>query len=94
MDKGIKRDWSWLPAQMPRVAALVAEHKRGLGDAHVSECWQRGVVKGEPGWFYAKQGSLAVGTPWPEIADAVMAVLQDGQAMVWLRPPGGVHATH
>lgn len=55
--------WAWLPTMMPRVAVLLAEKRRELGAAYVSECWERGVVKLEPGWFYAREGPLAVGVP-------------------------------
>ena len=76
MDKGWKQRFDWLPAQMPRVAALMKSQRQKHGDAHVNECWRRGVVLGEPGWFFAVEGSLAVGVPaaswdwkqWPELA--------------------------
>lgn len=64
MDKDQKKpDWSWLPKEMPRVSAMVKERRVQFGDAHVNECWRRGVVNGEPGWFFAREGALAVGTP-------------------------------
>lgn len=62
--------WAWLPAQMPGVARLMAEKRRELGNAHVNECWERGVLKLEPCWFYAREGPLAVGTPWAEPGQA------------------------
>ena len=40
-----------LPARMKE---LRAEH----GPAHVAECWRRGVVQCEPGWFFAREGVL------------------------------------
>ena len=55
--------WGWLPAAMPGVAKLLAEKRRLYGDAHVNECWKRGVIDGEPGWFFAMEGTLAVGQP-------------------------------
>lgn len=62
--------WGWLPAMMPGVVRLMSERRRALGDAHVNECWERGVVQLEPGWFYAREGPLAVGTPWAEPGQA------------------------
>lgn len=72
----MKQSFDWLPAQMPRVAALMKARRAQDGDAHVNECWRRGVVAGEPGWFFAVEGALAVGVPdaawnwreWPEMA--------------------------
>jgi hypothetical protein len=59
--------YAWLPAAMPGVARLMDEKRRLLGDAHVAECWRRGVVEGEPGWFYAREGTLHVGMPWDDL---------------------------
>lgn len=75
MDKEWKQGFDWLPAQMPRVAALMKTRRAQDGDAHVNECWKRGVLRGEPGWFFAHEGALSVGTPdpgwdwrkWPEL---------------------------
>lgn len=50
---------------MPRVVELVAEERKRRGDAFVAECQRRGMA-GEPGFFYAWEGGVAVGTPWPE----------------------------
>lgn len=87
MDKGKdSKDWSWLPAHMPGVAKLVAEHKRSDGVAHVNRCWQRGVVEAQPGWFFAREGALAVGTPWPEVADIAGWQITPDQALLCLRP--------
>jgi hypothetical protein len=93
MDKGKDR-WGWLPAAMPKVAELIGRHRQAMGKEHVAECWDRAMRQGEPGWFYARQGQLAVGVPWPAIADAVMTPLKDDQAMVWLRPVGQGDAAH
>ncbi len=64
--KAVANRWAWLPTMMPGVQRLLAEHRLKLGHAHVQECWRRGVLLGEPGWFYAREGALAVGTPWGE----------------------------
>lgn len=82
--------FDWLPAAMPGVARLIRERREQLGDAHVAECWKRGVVQREPGWFFAREGALAVGTPWDD--DPVMqnfAALQvtSTQALVCMREP-------
>lgn len=84
--------WAWLPGFMPGVAKLMAEKRRELGPVHVRECWRRGVEKGEPGWFFAREGALAVGTPWPGIADVAGWQVTPGQAMVFLRPLEDAHA--
>lgn len=94
MDKKKENRWSWLPAQMPGVAKLLAEKRRELGSDHVNTCWAHGVVQGQPGWFFAREGSLAVGVPWPEIADVAGWQVTPGQAMVWLRDLGAVNGTH
>jgi hypothetical protein len=80
--------WGWLPAAMPGVARLIQEKRKLLGVAHVSECWQRGVVEKQPGWFFAREGALAVGTPWDDPVLANFAALQvtDTQALLVLRP--------
>lgn len=87
MDKGKENRWGWLPGFMPGVAKLLAEKRCELGAAHVNDCWAHGVVKAEPGWFFAREGALAVGVPWPEIADVAGWQVTAGQAMVFLRAP-------
>lgn len=76
MREETKQTFAWLPAQMPRVAALMKARRVQDGDAHVNECWRRGVVACESGWFFAVEGGLAVGVPaaewnwreWPALA--------------------------
>lgn len=46
---------------MPGVAKLVRERRLQLGDAHVDECFRRGVIQGEPGWFFAREGTISIG---------------------------------
>lgn len=74
---------------MPGVARNIADKRRALGDAHVSECIKRGLA-GEPGWFFAREG--AIGTPWDDPVLANFAALQitASQALVVLRDPVGV----
>lgn len=64
MDSGEKRDWKWLPAQMPRLAKLLADKRKEVGPEWVNECWKRGVLQRQPGWFFGADGALAVGVPW------------------------------
>ena len=70
-DKAKRKDqWSWLPTAMPKVAAMVRERRRTDGNAHVNECWRRGVERMEPDWFFAREGAIAIGHPFGE--DAVL----------------------
>lgn len=89
MDQKAKKPnrYDWLPAQMPGVAKLVTEKRAQLGDAHVNECWRRGVLLGEPGWFFAREGALAVGTPWdePVMANFAAAAVTSTQALLVVR---------
>ena len=82
--------WGWLPTAMPGVARLIAEKRKALGDAHVAQCWQRGVVERLPGWFFAREGALAVGTPWddPGLANFAAAQVTEAQALLVLREHG------
>lgn len=94
MEQG-KRRWDWLPLHMPGVARLVREKRRLLGDAHVDECWRRGVLQREAGWFFAREGALAVGTPWaddPDLANFAAAHVMPNQALLVLREPEAEHA--
>ena len=79
--------WAWLPAAMPGVARLMAEKRSKLGREHVSLCWRRGVIEQQPGWFFAREGALAVGTPWDDPVLANFAALQvtSTQALLILR---------
>lgn len=83
-----KGRWDWLPTAMPGVARLMAEKRRQLGDAHVAECWRRGMA-GEPGWFFAREGAIAIGTPWDDPVLANFAAMQvtAGQALLEIKTP-------
>lgn len=72
---------------MPGVQRLVAEKRRVMGDAWVTDCIRRGLA-GEPGYFFAREGALAVGTPWddPVLANFAAANVTSTQALVVLRP--------
>lgn len=86
--------WGWLPVAMPGVARLMAEKRRLLGDAHVNECWRRGVLEQQPGWFFARERALAVGTPWPDIADVAGWHVVPSQALLCMRQPAAQGAAH
>ena len=97
MDNSVERPkrFAWLPTEMPGVLALVREKRKLLGDEHVNECWRRGVLLMEPGWFFAREGPLAVGTPW---VDAEMGAfggwqVTSGQAMLIVKVPEITHNT-
>lgn len=90
-DKTKTDRWGWLPAHMPGVARLLAEKRRTLGDAHVRRCWDMGVNQVQPGWFFAREGPLAVGTPWPEVADIAGWQVTSTQALVILKEPEAAH---
>lgn len=85
-----KSDWSWLPQRMPGVTQRIAELRAKYGNDHVALCWQRGVVGKEPGWFYAREGALAVGVPW-DGCELELAGFPTASG-VWIRPAvGGDH---
>lgn len=81
-----KLNWQWLPAMMPGVTKLMADRRRDMGADHVTECWRKGVIEREPGWFFAREGAIAVGTIWPEAADIAGWQCTPDQAVVILRP--------
>jgi hypothetical protein len=75
---------------MPATAEMVRDYRRRLGDAHVTECVRRGLA-GEAGWFFAREGAMAVGTAWGDDPD-ILALFQaqgQGGAFVMIRPLAG-----
>jgi hypothetical protein len=87
---GQKAELNKLIAQaMPGVVQLVKTKRQEMGDAHVTECVRRGLA-GEPGWFFAREGALAVGTPWTDDGDIErvfgLQVSLEGTAFVLMRP--------
>ncbi len=84
-----KASWAWLPAVMPGVAGLMQQQRKQHGEAHVRECWRRGVVELQPGWFYAREGAVAVGVPFEDDEFKVLREAQAalGGAMLQLRLP-------
>lgn len=88
MDTRTKQSFAWLPEQMPKVSQLIKDHRAKHGPEWLAECWKRGVVQGEPGWFFACEGVLAIGAVWD---DARVLALQSqayspGRALLVLRP--------
>lgn len=85
--------WDWLRDHMPQVTALMREKRKAWGDAHVNECWRRGVLEGQAGWFYAREGPLALGVPFddPVLAQLAMAPQIPTQAALVLRTPEQCH---
>lgn len=84
------RNWAWLPEHMPGVQRLMREKRRELGDAWVNECWKRGVVQREPGWFFASEGTLSVGVleDHPAMIALATARITSTQAFLMLREKG------
>jgi hypothetical protein len=81
---------NWLPEHMPCVARLMSEKRQQFGAAHVQECWRRSVVLGEAGWFYAREGPLAIGTPFeddPALSEQALPTVTRTQAMLVMRNP-------
>ena len=97
MDKEYqKKRFDWLPVEMPGVARLVREKRAQLGDAHVAECWRRGVLQREPGWFFAREGALAIGVPWdePEMANFAALQVTHTQALLVIKTPEAANGAH
>lgn len=87
-DKGQQKSrWDWLPTAMPNVARLMAEKRKEFGDAHVNECWKRGVVQQEPGWLFAREGGVSIGMPWDAMADIALWQITRTQGLLVMRPP-------
>jgi hypothetical protein len=86
MDKVERKRFDWLPAEMPGVTRLMRAKRAEMGDAHVNECWKRGVIGREPGWFFAREGALMVGVPWG--AADMLQVAVPTEALLILREVG------
>lgn len=81
---------AWVREAMPGVVKLIAEKRQQCGDAHVNECWQRGVVERQPGWFFAREGVITLGTPWdePDMANFAALSVRRTQALLTMAKPG------
>lgn len=82
--------FDWLPERMPGVAKQIATRRAELGREWVNLCWQRGVIEGLPGWFYAAEGGLAVGTLWVEAAQVVLDLREIAQRAIAAGPALGM----
>lgn len=97
MDRDKARNrWAWLPEHMPGVARLIAERRAQFGAAHVAACWDAGVIQRKPGWFFAREGAIAVGTPWgdPVMDNFAAAQITSTQAVLVMREPEAPHGTN
>ena len=97
MDKGQETNrWAWLPAAMPGVAKLVGEKRAKYGAAWVAKCWERSMVAGEPGWLFAREGPVAIGTPWddPELANFAARHVMRTEALLLMREPEAGHGAN
>lgn len=88
MDK-MKLDWGWMQQHMPRVVAML-KRKREAGQGElINECWRRGVVALEPGWFFAAEGAVTLGVPAEGyLADPVLVEMRKAfpnQALLMLK---------
>lgn len=91
-----KGRWFWVREAMPGVARLMAERREKYGAAWVEECWKRGM-RGEPGWLFAREGAVSIGTPDlsdPVMADFAAATITSTQALVVMREPGVGDGAH
>lgn len=87
MEKAKPKPFDWVPRAMPGVAMLMRERRAKHGDAHVNECFRRGVLLGETGWFFAREGAIALGTPWndPAMANFGATQLQATQSLLVMK---------
>ncbi|MEY8688338.1 MAG: hypothetical protein AB9M53_00480 [Leptothrix sp. (in: b-proteobacteria)] len=96
MDKDQKQTgkYDWLPQFMPDAARLIREKRQALGNEWVNECWKRGVVTGEAGWFFAAQNRLSVGVPPVGMAEAFFEQVSPkypGACIVFIKDKGATH---
>jgi hypothetical protein len=80
-----KSKYYWMPEAMPKVAAEVAKRRALHGTAFVNECIKRGMT-GQPGYFFAVEGPLWVGTPDPALGSVhrLYDVVSAGLPVDWL----------
>jgi len=89
--------WAWLPGMMPGVAKLMKEKRAQFGAEHVALCWHRSVVLGEPGWLYAREGPISIGTPFendPALGESALPMITRTQAILVMRNPEPAHGAH
>lgn len=82
---------------MPGVSRIVADKRKVLGDAWVTQCIKRGLA-GEPGWFFAREGGIAIGAPFPTddplLTNWAAAQVTSTQAVVVMREPEKADGAH
>jgi hypothetical protein len=81
--------FAWMRGAMPGVAQRIAELRQQWGDEHVTHCMRQGLT-GVPGWFFAREGVIAVGTPWdddPVMANFAALQISATQVLVCMRRP-------
>ena len=84
--------FTWMRGAMPGVALRIAELRQKWGDEHVTHCMRQGLT-GVPGWFFAREGVIAVGTPWdddPVMMNFAAAQITATQVLVCMRVPAAV----
>ncbi|XVJ69870.1 MAG: hypothetical protein HEQ39_09605 [Rhizobacter sp.] len=90
-----KRSWVFMKEHMPRVVSMLQERRTKGEGAHIDECWKRGVIAQEPGWFYAREAGVSVGTPFDGTeAEQIVRMAASlpgaaGQALLLLKGDGG-----
>jgi hypothetical protein len=74
---------------MRAVARMVKERRAQHGAEHVNECWRRGVIGDEPGYFYAAEGGEHVGVlpDDPVIRRFAELELSPAQALLVMKEP-------
>lgn len=91
-----KKDWSWMKQHMPGVVALLREYREAGEGAHVDECWLKGVIAGQPGWLFAREGPICLGTPFDERSHPILCDLavkdwrRAGVVLMLAPLPGGI----
>jgi hypothetical protein len=86
-----KNRFAWVADALPKLPPRIRELRQRHGDAHINECWKRGVVMGEPGWFFARQGVAAIGAPFtgdPAIEHFAAQHVGNDQCLVLIRTKG------
>lgn len=93
MDGELKELLQRMKRLMPKTAEAVAAKRAEKGAAYVNRC-QAESLRGRRGCFYAREGVLALGTPWPEALQSELDVLREVApavppfCIVWGQPEG------
>ena len=74
---------------MPLVTAQLRRRRAEGQGAYIDECWRRGVMQQEPGWFFAAEGPVSIGVPISGVlSDPVLVEMRRSfpdQAIVMLK---------